>query len=74
MSGMSAFIPRSQLPPEQEVIRAKYFDPTGMFIEFKKDEIELSFPDRFEKIARLYPIELPSKPRIRSSRSLTSTR
>jgi amino acid adenylation domain-containing protein len=42
----------SQLPPEQQAIRAKCFHPTGEFIEFKKDEVEQSIPDRFEKMVR----------------------
>ena len=42
------------LPPEQEAIRAKCFHPTGTFNEFKKEEIEQSIPERFEKIVRLY--------------------
>ena len=45
----------STLPPEQEAIRAKCFHPTGTFIEFKKEEIEQSIPDRFEKIVGMYP-------------------
>jgi len=43
------------LPPEQEAIRAKCFHPTGTFVEFKKEEIEQSIPERFEKIVRQYP-------------------
>jgi len=44
-----------KLPPEQEAIREKCFHPTGQFVEFKKEEIERSIPDRFEKIVRMYP-------------------
>ena len=40
------------LPPEQEAIRAKCFHPTGTFVEFAKDEVEQSIPDRFEKMVR----------------------
>ena len=40
------------LPQEQEAIRAKCFHPTGTFIEFKKEEIEQSIPDRFEEQVR----------------------
>jgi amino acid adenylation domain-containing protein len=36
-------------------IRAKCFHPNGTFIEFSKDEIEQSIPQRFEKIARRFP-------------------
>ncbi len=43
------------LPPEQRAIRGKCFHPTGKFIEFKKEEIEQSIPDRFEKQGRLHP-------------------
>ncbi|HTN71199.1 MAG TPA: AMP-binding protein, partial [Methylomirabilota bacterium] len=49
------------LPPEQEAIRAKCFHPTGTFVEFKKEEIEQSIPERFEKIVRLYPERLAVK-------------
>lgn len=44
----------TNLPPEQQAIRAKCFHPSGAFVEFKKEEIELSFPERFEKIVRMY--------------------
>ena len=50
MSVMPTLIAHSQLPPEQEAIRAKCFHPSGTFIEFKKEEIEQSIPERFEKI------------------------
>ena len=50
--------PNTNLPQEQEAIRAKCFHPTGKFIEFKKEEIEQSIPDRFEKVVRLYPHRL----------------
>jgi non-ribosomal peptide synthetase component F len=45
----------TKLPSEQKVIRAKCFHPTGTFVEFKKDEIEQSIPERFEEQARKYP-------------------
>jgi amino acid adenylation domain-containing protein len=45
----------TNLPPEQRRIRAKCFHPTGTFVEFKKEEIEQSIPERFEKIVRIYP-------------------
>ena len=45
----------SDLPPEQRAIRDKCFHSTGRFVEFKKEEIEQSIPDRFEKIVRNYP-------------------
>src|ERR1700758_4489776 len=44
-----------RLPDEQETIRAKCFHPTGTFVEFPKEEIEQSIPERFEKIVRRYP-------------------
>ena len=40
--------------PEQEAIRAKCFHPSGMFVEFPKEDIETSIPDRFEQIVRQY--------------------
>jgi len=46
------------LPPEQEAIRAKCFHPTGTFVEFKKEEVEQSIPERFEKVVQLYPSRL----------------
>ncbi|MEE9569908.1 MAG: amino acid adenylation domain-containing protein [Candidatus Binatia bacterium] len=51
----------SDLPPEQRAIRAKCFHPTGRFVEFKKEEIEQSIPDRFEQIVRTYPDRLAVK-------------
>src|ERR1051325_4659577 len=45
----------SNLPPDQEAIRAKCFHPTGKFVEFAKDEINQSIPERFETMARLHP-------------------
>ena len=53
MSELSNPVPN--LPPEQEAIRAKCFHPTGTFVEFKREEIEQSIPERFEKIVRMYP-------------------
>jgi len=44
-----------ELPLEQKAIRAKCFHPSGTFVEFKKEEIEQSIPDRFEKIVRQFP-------------------
>jgi len=43
------------LPPEQEVIRAKCFHPSGHFVEFPKEDVETSIPERFEKIVSMYP-------------------
>lgn len=51
------------LPPEQQAIRDRCFHPTGTFIDFKKEEIEQSIPDRFEQQVRLYPHRLAVKSR-----------
>jgi amino acid adenylation domain-containing protein len=48
-------------PPEQEAIRAKCFHPTGKFVEVRPNEIELSIPERWEKIAGLHPDRLAVK-------------
>jgi amino acid adenylation domain-containing protein len=47
--------PPSNLPPEQEAIRAKCFHPTGAFVEFPKKEVEQSIPERLENIVRIHP-------------------
>jgi amino acid adenylation domain-containing protein len=54
------------LPADQEAIRAKCFHPSGNFGEFKKEEVELSIPARWEKIVRLYPDRLAIKTKDRS--------
>ena len=41
MSGMSTLIARSSLSPEQQVIRAKCFHPSGKFVEFPKEELRI---------------------------------
>ncbi len=43
------------LPPDQEAIRGKCFNPSGTFVDFPNEDIETSIPARFEKIVRLYP-------------------
>src|ERR1043166_1725597 len=48
----------SNLPSDQEAIRAKCFHPTGKFVEFTKDAINQSIPERFETMARLHPHRL----------------
>jgi len=59
---MSEFIADvTQLPPEQEAIQAKCFHPTGAFVEFKREEVEQSIPERFEKMVRLHPQRLALK-------------
>lgn len=60
--------PSSNLPPEQEAIRAKCFHPSGTFIEFPQEEIEQSIPERFEKIVRGFPDRLAVRTK---SRTLT---
>ena len=49
------------LPPEQQAIRAKCFHPSGTFVEFPKEEIEQSIPERFEKIVSRYPDRIAIK-------------
>ena len=60
----------TDLPPEQQAIRAKCFHPTGTFIEFKKEAVEQSIPDRFEEQVRRHPNRLAVKAR---SQRLTYT-
>jgi amino acid adenylation domain-containing protein len=50
-----------ELPPEQQVIRAQCFHPTGSFLEFKEEEVEQTIPQRFEKIVRQYPNRIAFK-------------
>ena len=45
----------SNLPLEQQAIRAKCIHPAGTFIEFKTAEVEQSIPDRFEQQVAKYP-------------------
>ena len=53
---MSTFLSHStDLPPKQQAIRDRCFHPTGTFIEFKKEAVEQSIPDRFEEQVRRYP-------------------
>ncbi len=59
---MSEFITDSaRLPPAQKAVRAKCFHPTGAFVEFKREEVEQSIPERFEKTVRKYPDRLAIK-------------
>ena len=53
MEHSSRFI--AKLPPEQQAIRDKCFHPTGKFIEFTREDIEQSIPERFEQQVRKYP-------------------
>jgi len=66
MSDPSAY--PTQLPPEQQAIRAKCFHPSGTFVEFPKEDIEKSIVERFEKIAGMYPNRIAVKT---SDRQLT---
>jgi amino acid adenylation domain-containing protein len=43
-----------ELPLEQQAIRAKCIHPSGRFLVFPKEDVELSMPARFEKIAARY--------------------
>jgi non-ribosomal peptide synthetase component F len=43
-----------ELPLEQQAIRAKCIHPSGRFVVFPKQDVELSMPARFEKIAARY--------------------
>ena len=43
------------LPVEQQAIQAKCFHPFGRFVEFPLDDVALSIPARFEKLAAQYP-------------------
>lgn len=45
----------SRLPPEQQAIWDKCFHPSGKFVEFPKEDVETSIPERFEKIVRRFP-------------------
>ena len=58
--------PPTNVSAEQEAIRAKCFHPLGTFVEFKKDEIKHSIPERFEKMVRLYPDRIAVKAEDRS--------
>jgi amino acid adenylation domain-containing protein len=51
----------SELPPDQQAIRARCFHPGGTFIDFKKEEIEQSIPFRFEQIVQKYSDRLAIK-------------
>jgi amino acid adenylation domain-containing protein len=51
----------TQLPPGQQAIRDKCFHPSGTFVEFPKEEIEQSIPERFERIVSKYPDRIAIK-------------
>ena len=44
-----------ELPSDQQAIRERCFHPSGTFVEFKREEIDQSIPERFEKIVLHYP-------------------
>jgi len=50
-----------ELPPEQRLIRDERFHPPGSFVEFSREEIEQSIPDRFEKIVNQHAGRLALK-------------
>jgi acyl-CoA synthetase (AMP-forming)/AMP-acid ligase II len=54
-------ITRLELPPEQEAIRARCVHPTGTFVEFEKEEVDQSIPQRFEKIVGAFPDRIAVK-------------
>jgi acyl carrier protein len=58
----------SDLLPVQEARRAKCFHPSGTFVEFSKEEVEQSIPQRFQKIVGLYSSRVAVK---MGDRSLT---
>ena len=61
---MSTLSSRStELPPDQQAIRDKCFNPKGTFVEFGKEEIERSIPERFEQLVRKYPDRVAVKTR-----------
>src|SRR5580765_5516694 len=60
---MSNPVRHFELPPDQQAIRDRSFHPTGTFVEFPKEEVEQSIPERFEKIVQMYPERLAVKTR-----------
>ena len=61
MTEILTLIADLDLPPQQETIRAKCYHPSGLFLEFKKEEIEQSIPKRFAQIAAKYPDQIGVK-------------
>jgi amino acid adenylation domain-containing protein len=51
----------SNLPPEQKAIRDKCFHPSGTFVEFAKEEVKQSIPERFEKMVLKFPNRIAIK-------------
>src|SRR6266498_5346514 len=58
MSKMNHFSDAMAGCHSQQAIRAKCFHPSGLFVEFQKEAIEQSIPDRFEQMVRRYPERL----------------
>ena len=52
---------RFEIPPEQQAIQDRCFHPSRKFTAFPIEEVEQSIPERFEKIARLYPGQIAVK-------------
>ncbi len=50
-----------KLPFDQEAIRAKCFHSSGNFVEFPRDDVERTIPERFEKIVAQHPHRLAIK-------------
>src|SRR5215813_3135846 len=51
----------TNIPAQQQAVKANCFHPTGKFVEFTKEEVEQSITERFEKMVRLYPQRLALK-------------
>ena len=51
----------ANIPWQQQALRDKCFHPTGTFVQFRREEIEQSMPDRFEDQVRRYPDRLAVK-------------
>ena len=53
-------VPRRMVgfPESQQAVKDKCLHPTGIFFEFKKEEIEQSIPERFEQQVCKYPDRL----------------
>ena len=49
------------LPPHQQALQARCFHPTSPFIEFRKEEVEQSIPERFEDQVRRHSQRLAIK-------------
>jgi non-ribosomal peptide synthetase component F len=47
-----------EFPESQQAVKDKCIHPTGIFFEFKKEEIEQSIPERFEQQVCNHPDRL----------------